>query len=299
VGAQTGILRSREDLHMWIRERLSLPAETEAALCAAIDEVFRLYEQRWQESKEEAVGAVAAGAAQRLERMRDELRTRDTTARNVAQYFEELVSDLAERTQRDAKTQLLNFRRFMQQVELSLTAAPPGGWCGFGVADITAFKSHNDRLGHAAGDRIIERVAALLRSEVRSSDLIAYQQPDRNIPPLHARFGGDEFCFFLPDLLEPQAAVVVAERYRDAVAAYEWARDDPRLSATAVNVDIGLICVRSDRKGSRLRDSRAVAQELFARADARLYAIKQGRATSVSFECMELDEGQLTDIAVV
>jgi len=70
-----------------------------------------------------------------------------------------------------------------------------------GLVDITGFKWYNDALDTQSADRIIERVAALLREQVRSG-----RPPRPGAPPvrapkdLHARFGGDEFCFLIPDL---------------------------------------------------------------------------------------------------
>lgn len=52
---------------------------------------------------------------------------------------------------------------------MCLAVGRRGPWCAIGVADITSFKAHNDTLGHAAGDRILERVALLPRSEVRAA----------------------------------------------------------------------------------------------------------------------------------
>ena len=297
-GADPGTaLHTRADLQDWIHNRLSLSAEAEQALLGAIDRVLVHYERVWRESKDEAIRAVATGSAQLCTNLRDELNAREATSRNVALYFEKLVTDLTERSHRDVKTQLLNFRHFMDHVVLCLNAERRGPWCALGVADITAFKQHNDTLGHAAGDRIIEAVARLLRSEVRSSDRIAHPQHEgETTPPLHARFGGDEFCFFLSDLDHASTARTVANRFWKAVAGYDWSTADPRLGSMAVNVDIGVACLHIGDVTKRHDAAQQLADELFARADKRLYAVKRSEGPRVSCEWLRIDGQRLTEV---
>lgn len=293
-----GALHTRADLQAWIHNRLSLSAEAEQALLGAIDHVMGHYERVWRESKDEAIRAVATGSAQLCTKMRDELNAREETSRNVTLYFERLVTDLTERTHRDVKTQLLNFHHFMEHVALCLNVERRGPWCALGVADITSFKAHNDTLGHAAGDRIIEAVAQLLRSEVRSSDRIAHPQHEgETTPPLHARFGGDEFCFFLSDLEQAATAQTVANRFWKAVAGYDWSTVDPRLGSRAVNVDIGVACLHLGDLTKRHDASQELADELFGRADKRLYAVKRGDGPRVACEWLRIDGQSLLDVA--
>jgi diguanylate cyclase (GGDEF)-like protein len=291
-------LHTREELHDWIHDRLALSPDAERALFGAIDHVLLHYERVWRESKEEAVRAVATGSAQLQTKMRDELSAREATSRNVTMYFERLVTELSERTHRDVKTQLLNFHHFMEHAALYLNAERRGPWCALGVADITSFKAHNDTLGHAAGDRIIEAVAQLLRSEVRSSDHIAQPQHEaETTPPLHARFGGDEFCFFLSDLDQADTAQTVANRFWTAVAGYDWSSADPRLGRGEVNVDIGVACLHLGDLGRRHDGAQQLAEELFAHADKRLYAVKRGTGPRISCEWLRVDGQHLTEVA--
>jgi diguanylate cyclase (GGDEF)-like protein len=293
-------VHTRADLHDWIHERLSLTADAEQELLGAIDHVLLHYERVWRESKDEAVRAVATGSAELCTRMRDELDAREATSRNVALYFERLVTDLTQQTHRDVKTQLLNFRHFMEHVALCLNADAEqrGPWCALGVADITAFKAHNDTLGHAAGDRIIEAVARLLRSEVRSSDRIAHPQHEgETTPPLHARFGGDEFCFFLSDLEQAATAQTVANRFWKAVAGYDWSTADSRLGSRAVNVDIGVACLHLGDVTKRHDDAQELADALFARADRRLYDVKRGKGLHIACEWLRIDGQRLLEVA--
>src|SRR5207253_3429996 len=198
----------RSELQAWIRDHLRLASTLEAELVAAIDAVFTRHERLWQESKQEAVQALSTGFADKMSRVKTELSARDATVSSISRYFEALVADLTDKSHRDPKTKLMNFARFTEQLESFLALEQRGRWCAVGLVDITGFKWYNDALGHAVGDRIIERVAALLREQVRSDDLLAQERishsgPERIGPrskDLHARFGGDEFCFLIPDL---------------------------------------------------------------------------------------------------
>ena len=183
--------QTRSELQAWVHEHLRLTPEAESALLAAIDAVFTRHEHLWQESKREAIQALSAGFADKMARVKTELSARDATVSSISQYFESLVAELTDRTHRDPKTKLMNFARFTEQLESFLALEQRGRWCAVGLVDITGFKRYNDTLGHAVGDRIIERVARLLREQVRSDDLIAQERassgPTRE---LHARFGG-------------------------------------------------------------------------------------------------------------
>src|SRR4051812_15410095 len=210
--------QTRNELQNWVREQLHLQTPLESTLLAAIDAVFARHERLWQESKHEAIQALSAGFAEKMARVKHELSARDATVSSISRYFEQLVADLTDKSNRDPKTKLMNFGRFTEQLESFLALEQRGRWCAVGLVDITGFKWFNDALGHAVGDRIIERVAALLREQVRSDDLIAQQtpagsgpQPSPRARDLHARFGGDEFCFLIPDLDECVEAFAVAE----------------------------------------------------------------------------------------
>src|SRR5215213_10919383 len=181
VSADSATPATRSELHQWVRERLHLAAGQEQNLLDAIDGVFVQHERLWQQSKQEAIQAVSAGFTDRMNRMRDELSARDATVSSIARYFEDLVADLTDRVHRDPKTRLMNFRRFIEQLEAFLALEQRGRWGAVGLVDITSFKWYNDNLGHALGDRIIDRVARLLREQIRSADLIAKEAPDPRV----------------------------------------------------------------------------------------------------------------------
>ncbi len=289
---------TRSDLHQWVHERLHLPAGQEQALLEAIDSVFLQHERLWQQSKQEAIQAVSAGFTERMNRMREELSARDATVSSIARYFEDLVADLTDRVHRDPKTRLMNFRRSIEQLEAFLALEQRGRWCAVGLVDITSFKWYNDTLGHALGDRIIERVARLLREQIRSDDLIAQERHD--IPSsqeLHARLGGDEFCFLIPDLDDFSAAWVIAERFREAVERFDWTIEDPRLIEKPVKVDVGVVCLMLGPVNERRHMARQLAHDLLARADKLMYEAKWDGASAIYPLRVRIENGQLVELA--
>jgi diguanylate cyclase (GGDEF)-like protein len=295
--AESAAPATRSELHEWVRERLHLAAGQEQSLLDAIDSVFLQHERLWQQSKQEAIQAVSAGFTDRMNKMRDELSARDATVSSISKYFEELVADLTDRVHRDPKTRLMNFRRFIEQLEAFLALEQRGHWSAVGLVDITSFKWYNDTLGHALGDRIIDRVARLLREQVRSDDLIAQESPDLRVAQeLHARFGGDEFCFLIPELDDPEDAWVIAERFREAVETFDWSSEDERLVEKPVKVDVGVVCLRLGTVGERRHIARQLAHELLARADKLMYEAKGERASHVSCLRVRIDQGALVEI---
>ncbi|MBN1529949.1 MAG: PAS domain S-box protein [Thermoleophilaceae bacterium] len=96
----------------------------------------------------------------------------------------------------DALSGLFNRRRFEQELELELAQATGrGSSSALLVLDLDNFKSINDELGHAAGDRVISEVGVALRERLRSGDVIG-------------RLGGDEFGVLLRRVTEDEAAAV-------------------------------------------------------------------------------------------
>ncbi len=73
-----------------------------------------------------------------------------------------------------------------------------GSAIAVGMIDLDDFKPVNDRLGHEAGDRLLQQLAARLRQVMRGIDLVG-------------RFGGDEFVIVLEDLA-PDAIVAQLEQ---------------------------------------------------------------------------------------
>jgi diguanylate cyclase len=293
--------QTRAALKAWIRERLRLPPRLEEELLDGIDAVFTRQERLWQESKHDAIHALSSGFAHKLAGLKTELSARDATVSSIARYFESLVADLTEKARLDPKTKLMNFSRFVEQLESFLALDQRGRWSAVGLVDVTGFKAYNDTLGHDAGDRIIARVAGLLSEHVRSDDLIAQERRGRprdarRALDLHARFGGDEFCFLIPDLSDAEQAAAIGERFRAAVERFDWHIEDSRL-VDPVRVDVGVVCLLLGPLAERRGLARRIATELVQKADQLMYRAKGDRVNRVHLARVIVRDRALVEIA--
>lgn len=106
----------------------------------------------------------------------------------------------------DALTGLLNRRGFEEALARTVAACRRYRTeAALVYIDLDGFKAINDRFGHAAGDETLKRVAEILASGVRESDIIA-------------RLGGDEFAVIL-NRAGVAAAEIKAESLAEAVEA--------------------------------------------------------------------------------
>lgn len=295
--AKVLIPRTADELREWVSARLALDPKRESELLLAIDQVLARQRQLIEESKHEAIRAMSEGFAAKMERLQIQLTEKDVTVSNIARYFEEVVAELTEKSHRDPKTKLLNFDWFMERLESFLAVEQRVRWCGVGVVDITSFKWYNDTLGHAIGDRIIERVASILADQIRSEDFLALERSGE-ARDLHARFGGDEFCFLIPDLPGCVEAAEIAGRFKDSVERHDWSREDRRLASHPVRVDVGVVCLRLGPVAERRGVARKLATELIHRADTLMYAAKTSRSASVHSTAVRVQGGSLVEISV-
>lgn len=132
----------------------------------------------------------------------------------------------------------------------------------FLLLDIDHFKQFNDEHGHDTGDRILERVSAVLAQSLREQDYIG-------------RWGGEEFLVVLPGTGLDQA-IQTAERIRYAVETCSWVFEDLEVFVT-VSVGVSQYCA-----GENL--SLAVA-----RADQALYESKRRGRNRVEIGIAELN----------
>jgi len=124
----------------------------------------------------------------------------------AAQRVRRTEADLAQLAFSDVLTGLANRALFTDRLEVALRrTARSGGEVAVVFLDLDGFKSVNDSLGHAAGDRLIREVGRLLQSAVRSEDTLA-------------RLGGDEFAILVERSPGVEEATRIAERVLAALA---------------------------------------------------------------------------------
>lgn len=295
TAAERDAPKTASDLREWVVERFGLDETRASELLQAIDGVVAGQRQLIEDSKHEAIRALSEGFASKMDRLQKQLTEKDVTVSNIARYFEDVVAELTEKSHRDPKTKLLNFDWFMERLESFLAVEQRVRWCGVGVVDISSFKWYNDTYGHAVGDRIIERVARILSDQIRSEDFLALERAGES-RDLHARFGGDEFCFLIPDLPGCGEAVEIADRFKKAVENHDWTRDDRRLGSRPVRVDVGVVCLRLANVSERRGVARKLAAELIHRADTLMYDAKGRRADRVHRCAVRIEQGELVEL---
>ncbi len=146
----------------------------------------------------------------------------------------------------DELTSLRNRRAFEERLVLEFSVARRKKRdLAVLLLDVDYFKRINDKWGHSAGDAVLRRLSAVLRTTVRLPDMVA-------------RYGGEEFAVLLPES-NAEAGMGLANRLMARIASETWDHEP-------VTVSIGL---------TALSDSLLNGFQLVAQADEALYAAKR------------------------
>lgn len=130
---------------------------------------------------------------------------------------------------------------------------PVSGGGAFVMLDVDFFKQVNDELGHETGDLVLKTMVESMKDIVREGDMIG-------------RLGGDEFCVFLPGMLDQGGLNHFCERLTNVV---KEKLDSSHLGRD-VTVSVGGVMVSGASEFS----------DLYNRADKALYEAKdKGRNT--------------------
>ncbi len=171
---------------------------------------------------------------------------------------------LAQLSITDGLTQLHNHRFFQDSlVKEAKRADRTEESLALILIDIDHFKAWNDRLGHAGGDEILRRIAEVMNTLLRGTDLLA-------------RYGGEEFALVAPGT-NLEGAVQLAEKMRSTISQTRFFIDPPS-EHQRVTVSMGVALYGGDRK------------RLFGEADRALYRAKAaGRDCVMVFDSDEID----------
>ncbi|MCU1472881.1 EAL domain-containing protein [Amnibacterium sp.] len=105
----------------------------------------------------------------------------------IALHNAHLLEQVQQAATSDPLTGLPNRTVFEQRLAEALQHRVAGTEVGVIFCDIDEFKRTNDSLGHPAGDRVLQQVAARLKAALEDGDIVA-------------RVGGDEFMVLLPEI---------------------------------------------------------------------------------------------------
>ncbi len=152
------------------------------------------------------VGVIEAGADHAVELSTVDMELIDMLSSQAATAIE--AARLYERSEESGRTDALTLLPNRRDLDSTLAsevarAARYGRSLAVAMLDLDHFKTVNDTFGHARGDKVLQEVAAVMRSVVRDVDTIY-------------RYGGEEFLILMPET-ECAAGVELCDRLREAV----------------------------------------------------------------------------------
>ena len=176
--------------------------------------------------------------------------------RRANRDLESLNQRLDEISRHDTLTGLSNRRDMMEKLALLKARADRNGTpLSMLMIDMDHFKTINDNQGHDLGDRVLQKVAGILKARLRAQDLLA-------------RWGGEEFLIALADT-DHNGALRAAEQFRAAV-------EDGGLSSASAAMPVTItVGVAQYQPGEDL-------QSLITRADDQLYVGKRAGRNRVA-----------------
>ena len=138
---------------------------------------------------------------------------------NTLIYWQAEYHKMYLNTTRDSLTGLLNYRAFLQRLDIELNRATRNdNSLVIIIIDVDKFKRINDTFGHAAGNEVLKEIAGLIRSSVRSIDVVA-------------RYGGEEFIIVLTDS-DLNRAEQIADRIVNKISDHIFLFDEQRMRIT-------------------------------------------------------------------
>ncbi len=160
-----------------------------------------------------------------------------------------LARELVHQASHDSLTGLINRRAFEERLEAALsTAQDEDRSHALCFLDLDQFKIVNDTCGHVAGDELLKRLSARLRSKIRGRDTLG-------------RLGGDEFAVLLEDC-PLERAEEISDDLRKTVQDFRFTWDGRKFE---LGVSIGVTAITSRAQS---------CARLLSEADVACYAAK-------------------------
>lgn len=150
----------------------------------------------------------------------------------------------------DELTRLYNRATFYREIKRKIEQGEGKDFCVV-LCDLDHFKTINDRFGHLMGDRVLQRIGALLLEKCREGTLAA-------------RYGGEEFALIV-DAAKLGDAERLAERLRSAIHSLRIKIRNSETVLERLTASFGVACYREGD----------TAETFFDRADRALYMAKQ------------------------
>ncbi len=167
------------------------------------------------------------------------------------------LEDYKHLAETDALTQIANRRAFDRRLAEIFEDPKAVLFHGLIMLDVDLFKTINDGHGHYAGDRVLQALAGVMKSNIRDDMFLA-------------RTGGEEFAVIV-DGLSQESTVKLAEDLRKVIeqTAFLEHKDDP---AGRITVSVG-VCMAAEAQSP---------EDLYVKADQALYASKKNGRNRVS-----------------
>jgi diguanylate cyclase len=184
------------------------------------------------------------------------------TMQQADEEIDRLRAEL-ERAQQNANidelTRLYNRATFYRELKRKIQRSRDTPKLCVVLCDLDHFKAINDRFGHLMGDRVLQRIGALLLEQSREGTLAA-------------RYGGEEFALIVDDA-DLDQATLFAERLRNNIQQMRIKIRNSDTVLERLTASFGVACYREND----------TVESLFERADRALYLAKEyGRNIAVT-----------------
>ena len=167
--------------------------------------------------------------------------------------------------ERDSLTGLLNHTRTIEHLSAEINKAMrQEHQLSFSMIDLDNFKQVNDKYGHMIGDKVLKRLACLLKERLRKSDIIG-------------RYGGEEFSIIFPDT-DGNKALFVLDQIRKKFSEMEHKAPEELFTVT---LSAGIATLPEKMNYSSIKE---ITDYITETADHALYRAKNNGRNRIELE---------------